>query len=71
MEDGEAELVLGVPVAPQLALPLGFPLEELLLVGLLFAGLLFAELPHPERSANVRLAPKMKNKRFDTRRGPM
>jgi hypothetical protein len=66
MEDGAAEFVLGVLVAPQLALPLGLPLEELLLVGLLFP-----ELPHPASSANVKLAPKMKNKRFGTRRGPM
>jgi hypothetical protein len=65
MEDGAAEFVLGVPVAPQLALPLGFPLEELLLVGLLFP------LPQPDSNANVKLAPKMKNKRFDTRKGPM
>jgi hypothetical protein len=71
MEDGAAEFVLGVPVAPQLALPLGLPLEELLLVGLLFAELLFAELPQPDSSANVRLAPKMKNKRFEERKGPM
>ena len=57
MEDGEAEVVLGVPVAPQLAL--------------LLVGLLFPELPQPDSNANVKLAPKMKNKRFGTRRGPM
>jgi hypothetical protein len=66
MEDGAAEFVLGVPVAPQLALPLGFPLEELLLVGLLFP-----ELPHPDSNANVRLAPKIKNRRFEERKEPM
>ena len=66
MEDGAAEFALGVPVAPQLALPLGLPLEELLLVGLLFP-----ELPQPDSNANVRLAPKIKNRRFDTRKGPM
>jgi hypothetical protein len=71
MEDGAAEFVLGVPVAPQLALPLGLPLEELLLVGLLFAGLLFAELPQPDSSANVKPAPKIKNRRFEERKWPM
>ena len=66
MEDGEAEFVLGLPVAPQLALTFGFPLEELLLVVLLFP-----ELPHPGSSANVKLAPKIKKKIFGLRRGPM
>ena len=66
MEDGEAEFVPGLPAAPQLALPLGFPLEELL-----FVGLLFPELPQPDSSANVRLAPKIKNRTFEERKGPM
>ena len=66
MEDGEAEFVLGLPVAPQLALTFGFPLEELLLVMLLFP-----ELPHPDSNANVKLAPKIKKKIFGMRRGPM
>jgi hypothetical protein len=66
MEDAEAEFVLGLPVAPQPALPLGFPLEELLLVGLVFA-----EMPHPDSSANVKFAPKIKKKIFGMRRGPI
>jgi hypothetical protein len=71
MEDAEAEFVLGLPVAPQPALPLGFPLEELLLLGLPFVGLVFAEMPHPDSSANVKLAPKIKKKIFGMRRGPI
>jgi hypothetical protein len=66
MEDGAAEFVPGLPAAPQLALTFGFPLEELLVVGLLFP-----ELPQPDSNANVRLAPKIKNKRFEERKGPM
>jgi hypothetical protein len=66
MEDGAAEFVPGVPVAPQLALLFGLPLEELL-----FVGLLFPELPHPDSKANVKLAPKIKNKRFEERKWPM
>jgi hypothetical protein len=66
MEDGAAEFVLGLPAAPQLALPLGLPLEELLLVGLLFP-----ELPQPDSNANVKPAPKIKNRRFEERKGPM
>jgi len=71
MVDAEAEFVLGLPVAPQLALTFGFPLEELLLVGLPFVGLVFAEMPHPDSSANVKLAPKIKKNIFGMRRGPI
>jgi hypothetical protein len=66
MEDGAAEFVPGVPVAPQLALLFGLPLEELL-----FVGLLFPELPQPDSNANIKLAPKIKNKRFEERKWPM
>jgi hypothetical protein len=66
MEDGAAEFVLRVPVAPQLALLFGLPLEELL-----FVGLLFPELPQPDSNANIKLAPKIKNKRFEERKWPM
>ena len=62
MEDGVAELELGLTLVPQPTTEL----EELLFVEPLFVEVVFADPPQPANNANATAAPTTKNARFDT-----